>query len=378
MSVEMTTRPGRLGWLAPLVLALCLQAGTAGAADKQKIAVLELNARGLDADVARSITDVVAREVDRSGLFETLSTDDIRAMLQHEQSKMLVGCDDASCLAEIGGALGVAKLLAGNVGKIGETYVISLKLIDVRAAEVVNREERTVRGKADDLIAEARAAVKVLLRPLMKKAEGALSLACSEEGAEVYVDDLMIGTTPLPTRKLPGGYHALKVKKASFVVFAKDVLIEPGKTSRLEAVLIPSPEFIVGYEQRASTYRSLAWTFTALAVASAGAAGGLLVWNDGRLGDYRQDRKRYEEEGIGDAAALNDRADSINLVDTLSWVMGGIGVASLGTALYLWIAGDPPGRYEHLRTKTQVEAAWDISPRPVPGGGLAASFSLRF
>jgi len=361
--------------LAGLAIASLLLAPPAAA--KQKIAVLELSARGLPPNVAQSITDLISREVDRTGLFETISMDDIRAMLQHEQDKLSLGCDDASCLAEIGGALGVELILAGSVGKIGQTHVISLKLIDVRRAAVLNREERTVRGQVDDLITASRAAVNVLLRPLLRAAEGALEVSCSEEGAEVYVDDLMIGATPLPARKLPGGYHAIRIKKESFVVFAKDALIEPGKTTSLEAVLIPSADFIDRYEDRASTYRSLAWTFTALAVASAGAAGGMLVWNEGRLGDYQQDRKRFLAEGIGDAIALNKRADSINLIDTLSWVLGGVGVASLGTAVYLWAAGDPPGRYNHLRTQTKIEAAWELIPQPVPGG-LAASFQMRF
>ena len=57
-------------------------AGPAAAEDKAKIAVLQLNARGIEADVASSITDLVIRQVDRSGLFETISMDDIRSLLQ--------------------------------------------------------------------------------------------------------------------------------------------------------------------------------------------------------------------------------------------------------------------------------------------------------
>lgn len=344
-------------------------------ADKKKIAVLEFNSRGIPADVGASLTELVIREVDRSGLFTTISMDDIKAMLQHAEHTISLGCDDTTCLAEIGGALGVELLLAGSVGRIGQTYVISLRLIDVKRAGILSREEKTVQGQVDDLVEASRMAVKALLRPLMKKAAGQLELICEEEGAEVYVDDLMIGTTPLGKRQLPGGYHAIKVKKDRFVVFGKDVMIQPEKTIRIEVALIPSPEFVEAYESRASTGRALAWTFTAIAVAAAGAATGLFVWNEGRLGDYEQDKTRYETELVGDGYALNDRADSINMIDSVTWAVGGLAVASLGTALYFWVAGDPPGKYDHLSQETRVETSWDLTPSVGPGGaGVAACF----
>ena len=68
-----------------------------------------------------------------------ISRDEIKSMLLHEQSKMLMGCDDESCLAEIGGALGVQYIVSGNVGRIGETYLLHLKLINIREAKVENR-----------------------------------------------------------------------------------------------------------------------------------------------------------------------------------------------------------------------------------------------
>jgi len=288
---------------------------------KRPIAVLELRSRGLDADLAASLTELIVREVDRSGLFTTISLDDIRAMLQHAENSNMLGCDDAACLAEIGGALGVELLLAGSVGRIGSTHVISMRLIDVKQSRVLVRQEKTVQGEVDDLIGASRQAVSRLLQPLMDRAAGELALTCVEEGAEVYVDDMMIGTTPLEPRTIPGGFHTIKVKKDSFIVFGRDVLVRPEQTTRLDVELIPSPDFVARYRARANTYRALAWTFTGLALAAAGTATGLLIWNDGRLGDYRQDKERYESELVGDGERLNAQADSINAVDnaTRGW-----------------------------------------------------------
>ena len=42
---------------------------------------------------------------------------------------------DTSCLVEIGGALGVDYLVSGSVGKLGDAFVIILKLMDVHEAK---------------------------------------------------------------------------------------------------------------------------------------------------------------------------------------------------------------------------------------------------
>ncbi len=132
-----------------------------GSQSRRAVAVPDFKARGLEETIVQSITEVVIKEVDRLGLFRMISMDDIRQMLEHEQSKMMLGCDDTSCLAEIGEALGVELLLAGSVGKVGDTYVVSLKLIDVRKVEVISREERTVSGKIEELLDVSRLAAKV-------------------------------------------------------------------------------------------------------------------------------------------------------------------------------------------------------------------------
>jgi hypothetical protein len=353
------------------ILSTVLLLGTTVAAQgKKNIAVLDLKARGLEASVAENITDLVTKEVDRVGLFRTVSMAEIKRMLEHEQQKILTGCDDTSCLAEIGGALGVELLLAGGVGKLGDTYLLSLKLIDVREAKVLAREERTVTGKVEELVTVSRQAARTLLRPILKQESGTLELTCSEEGDEVYVDDVMVGTTPLPPRKVPGGYHALKINKKRFVVYGQDVKIDPQQTTKVEVTLLPSEAFIAEYESSASTYRTLAWVFSGAALAAAGTATGLFVWNDGRLSDFNRDKN----DPAQDPADLRDRRDSINLVDSVTLGLAITGAASLGAALYFWLAGDPPGKYDNVKKKVEVvEFGGHAGP-----GSLGATATFRF
>ena len=64
-------------------------------------------------------------------------------MLALDKMKSLSGCDSSvSCLAEIGGALGVELMIAGRVGKLGNSYVINLQLVNTKKSFVEQRLDK--------------------------------------------------------------------------------------------------------------------------------------------------------------------------------------------------------------------------------------------
>jgi len=145
------------------ILVLLLIPLTAGAA---KLAVTEIKVRrGVDPVIARVVEEFLANETARLRDYQVIGRDDIQRMFDHEQQKQMVGCDEDSCLAEIGGALGVDLLLAGSMDKVGETLLISIKLINIRTAQVERREAGRLRGATEE---DAIDAVAVLFRRLFK------------------------------------------------------------------------------------------------------------------------------------------------------------------------------------------------------------------
>jgi hypothetical protein len=114
-------------------------------ADKIRCAAMPLQAVSVDKDMVKVIDDFVLSELQQAG-FEAIGTDDISVMLGFEKTKEAVGCDDASCAAEIGGALGVDYLVAGKVSTLGKSRVVTLKLVDVRNTKVMARSNRTAEG----------------------------------------------------------------------------------------------------------------------------------------------------------------------------------------------------------------------------------------
>ena len=78
-------------------------------------AVFDLTTAGLSENAARNLTQVLSVELKRIQGASVIGKEDIAAMLDLEGQKQVLGCDsNTSCLAEIGGALGVDKLVVGQ------------------------------------------------------------------------------------------------------------------------------------------------------------------------------------------------------------------------------------------------------------------------
>ena len=146
--------------LSFLILLIC---APLVAQEKTKLAVMDLKARqGINSMVAQSLTDLVCTEIDKFGTFQVIGRDDMQAMLEHIADRQLLECDDTKCLAQVGGALGVEQLLSGNLGMIGTTYLVNLKLIDIDNASVINRVSNEYVGDESGLIQHVRNSVYVL------------------------------------------------------------------------------------------------------------------------------------------------------------------------------------------------------------------------
>ena len=352
----------RLAWLA-LAASLLVPARGHG---KVSLAVMDLKPNGVEEGVAETMTELLASHINDTGLFTVISREDIKSMLGFEEDKRLVGCEsDMACMAEIGGALGVEFITSGSVGKLGQMHVLNLQLIDIKRAKVEARVKRLlpVKNESESLAGLKKAAL-ALVRPLRKGRTGFLAIEANEEGASVYVDEHLLGVTPLKQKSLPGGYHELVLKKEGFVEWAGEVEIRPGALQRMDAVMIPSQEFIKSYERRAKTMRVLAWSCLGLSLASAaGSTYFFLAARDNA--DVSSDANTRLDLDPGDTNA-RERADKANSEGrtqyALYWTLMAASMVSVGSSAILFYLGDPPEKYEEFQQKAAVGLY------PLPGG----------
>ncbi len=333
-------------------LSLLLTAAVHADERRVKIAVLDLVAKGVAVDLAASETGLLAQELDELQIFKVLSREDIKNMLRFEQDKQRLGCDGSgACAAELGSALNVEYLVAGSLGKLGDTWVLNLTLSNVHDGSVEGRVTENVKGKEDVLIAAVKRNVKVLVGKVLTDRQGFLILGSPELGATVKIDGVVKGSTPI-RGKLPlaWGPHLLQVEKAGFVAYEEDIQIPAKQLLVKDIAMVPSPDFLSTYETSAKKFRLGAYLSTAVAAAGIGGA----VYFNYAAGkreatlqsDYVPRLTAGDETARHDAQTIANQGATYVLVSRAAL---GVGVASAALATYFFIGGDDPGRYERYR-----------------------------
>ena len=104
------------------------------------MALLPIEGERLDKSLVKICSNLIAAHLSAVPDRTLVTSEEIGAMLNlEEQKKMALNCDDASCMAEIGGALGVDELVRVSLGKLGSKLIISMSRILVAEAAVLGR-----------------------------------------------------------------------------------------------------------------------------------------------------------------------------------------------------------------------------------------------
>lgn len=175
-----------------LLLSACAATAPGPAPQSISVAILALEAKGgVPASSAQLLTEALAQEVRATGAFSRVATSqDLEAALGFDRQKQLINCDNLSCLAEVAGALNVDLLLAGSVGKLGESYVVSLKLLDARSGTAPAAVTERIRASSEDGLLDR-------LQPMVRKLVGQLR---GEDASGVGVETAAL-PPPLPIQR---------------------------------------------------------------------------------------------------------------------------------------------------------------------------------
>ena len=275
--------------LLPL-LVVCLMAGDTPALAKAKkkkknrvktkIAVLELKATGVPTTLGDLLTEILTAEVRKLKKYNVIGKSDIKAMVGFEQEKQMLQCsDDTSCLAEIGGALGDDKIIIGNIGKLGRTFVVNIKLINIKKSQVEGHVYETIKGEEDLLITTVKNSVYHIFGIKEKKKKvGKLNLSAVKEifhGATVMLDGKKVGMLPLEINAVPVGKKSIKITKKGYKPFKTSVQVNLEQTTSIAVKLIslkPVAKAQKKYKSIPGPWYSniYAWSLLGVGIAAAG------------------------------------------------------------------------------------------------------------
>ena len=205
--------------------------------DKIPIAVLEFEGKGISQLEASTLTDRLRSYLVASGSFLVIERGKMDEILK-EQGFQLSGCVSSECAVEVGELLGVRRMITGGIGKIGKTFTLDVRVIDIESGEIIESVSLDYTGEIDGLLGEIRTIAKKLSggeevepTPLkVKEALANLTLATIPIGATVYIDGIKLGLTPTNLGEVKAGKHSLRFTKSGYIDKETDITIEPGES----------------------------------------------------------------------------------------------------------------------------------------------------
>jgi TolB-like protein len=157
--------------VVPILCALLVAASPATAEllgiERQTLVIAPLRALGVSKQETSILTDEIRTQAVRADRYTVVAPEEMKAINEEMERQLAGGCDEASCVAEIGGALGAHLLITGTLGKLGKRYTINLKLIDIEKLRAV-RTGNLRAERIEDLVGQLGDTVFALLGVAVK------------------------------------------------------------------------------------------------------------------------------------------------------------------------------------------------------------------
>jgi TolB-like protein len=103
--------------------------------DKPRLAVIGFDSSNVDSGTVAAVTEFVQSRIENANLYTTIERFNIEKIFA-EQVFQYQGSVDESTAIKIGKMLGAQKLLLGSLNKMGESIVITARIVNVETGEI--------------------------------------------------------------------------------------------------------------------------------------------------------------------------------------------------------------------------------------------------
>lgn len=113
---------------------------------RERLVLMELEGAGTAGADAAALTDNLCSELAAHPRYELVCPGDLRALLQVQSMERLLGCSAEDCVKQLGELARARQVVAGTVSRLGDTWSLSLRLLDTAGATVSRRADRKAEG----------------------------------------------------------------------------------------------------------------------------------------------------------------------------------------------------------------------------------------
>lgn len=338
---------------------------TLSAQEKHRVGVLDFVAKGVSETEAQIIGELFRGELVASKHFDVLDRANMDTILE-EQEFQVSGCTESECAVKIGRMLNMEYMFYGSVMKLGELFIISVGMVDIESAKIVESAKETFNS-----IEDAVGAIPEIVDALTKVGDedtspvepeppkkGTIVIRSKPSGASVTIDRAFKGKTPCTiesdvtkdvsvTLALDG--YEKETRRASFVL---------GEERALDVTLTK----VVAHD--GNPFRPLVFGGSMCAFAS-GITLNVLALAGAGDADYAYASYTAATTAVG----ASSRWDTYQGLIQQNNVMHGVGYACLGVGVGLlawWI----------FMPDDATDIAWFLTPRLDRGFDVAFAYSF--
>ncbi len=121
--------------------------------NKPTIAVIDFEGFGVAEPEVATLTDRFRANLAQVGPYTLIERGVMEQILQ-EQDIQLTGCTTDKCAVEVGQLLGTQFMLAGSIGKVGSTWTVNMRVINVETGAIEKTAFYDTQGAIDLMLTE--------------------------------------------------------------------------------------------------------------------------------------------------------------------------------------------------------------------------------
>ena len=170
---------------ALFIVAMALMALAATEREIKSIAILDLEGSGMDAGEIKTLSEALRNSIIDQGAFTVLERSKMDVILKEQGFQQSGACTNEACAVEMGQLLGVDAMVIGSVGKVGKTYSVTVRMLDLQTGKIVHSASQYYKGEIDGLLTETIEGISVKMCAYARKGVGAPgdAVEVSKEGA---------------------------------------------------------------------------------------------------------------------------------------------------------------------------------------------------
>ena len=218
-------------------------------AEPISLGVLNFNSAGkVTSEEVTIITERLRTELVKMNRFVLVERSKMDEILK-EQGFQSGSCTDSECLVEFGKILGVKWMITGTVGKLGQTYTIDTRIVDVETAAILYSTSDNLKGEIDEILGIMQEVARkigsigspseaITLPSVQAIKERRIEIDSNPAGATLYINGEDYGVAPVIS-VLKDGIYKILLSLPGYVDWQREITID--KDIRLTPFLSPLP-----------------------------------------------------------------------------------------------------------------------------------------